>query len=143
MKKAIFMVLFCVVSLAVMAQTGGVVEVRGVETRWEKYDLDEPIYSPRGKKDQRFAYGITFTNKNNFSVTIEAELYQEQYKMDNSYTIVPEKLVNTKSFVLDIGEEYTWKLEFNSYSVQKGAYNDRGHYHDRSHYVKYKSFKNL
>jgi len=140
MKRKILAVLFFLVPFLVMAQSGGLVEVRGVETRWEKYDLDEPIFSQYNRQDQKFAYGITFTNKNNFSVTIDAELMQKPRYNDRNQD---DKLINTKSFVLAPREEYTWKLEFNSYNVQRGAYNDRSSSESPDHYVRFKAFKNL
>jgi len=139
MKGKFLTVLLFLVPFFVMAQSGGLVEVRGVETEWEKYDLDKPIISSwlSNQADQNFAWGVTFTNRNKFSVSIDAELVNNAY-ISTYQRSIPEKIVNTKSFVLSPGEKYTWKLGFPQYDIQKGASDGRYPYS----YVRFTAYRN-
>jgi hypothetical protein len=139
MKGKILVILFFFVPFFVMAQNGGLVEVRGIETEWEKYDLDKPINSSwlSNQADQKFAWGVIFTNRNKFSVSIDAELVNNAYISTYQRSIL-EKIVNTKSFILSPGEKYTWKLCFPQYDIQKGASDGRDPYS----YVRFTAYRN-
>lgn len=84
-------------------------EVRGVLTQQVEYEEDW--------------YGYTFTNENNYSVWVEAELWVEDF-----YNHSPAIITDTKSFTLKRGETYLWR---NNLSREI-----KGHY-----YVKYKAYK--
>lgn len=105
MKKLFFVMLAALsISLCAYAQLK---EVRGVLTKQTEY-----------KNGSITCYGYTFTNENNYSVWIEAELWYSTYDRDNYIT-------NTKSFTLKPGESYLWR-----------TFTDQYHY-----YVKYKAYK--
>jgi len=102
MKKltALFIVLYITASLFALE------EVRGVQTR--------------KTKDSNY-YDFEFVNENDFSVSVEAELYHTCGK--------PARVVvlrDTKNFNLKIGETYRWKTDV---------------YYSCSPYVKYKAYK--
>lgn len=124
MKKTIFALLFFTVSFTVSAQTGtqAFVEVKNVETRWEQYQDDGKNY-----------YGVIFSNKNSFPVTIEAEIWRNH---SFSGGIIP-LITNTKSFVLKAGDEYTWKIGLSYYSGHDGGVLGSSNYY----YIKFKAYK--
>ena len=130
MRKYIFFIILYLVSFTLVAQSGVLVEVRGVETRWASYDSIEPA--------KKSVWGFAFTNMNKFSISIDAELMRNPTDEERRYGIKDDVLVNTKSFVLDPGEEYIWQLEFNHYNIQTGAYMYGGTYFN----VRFKAFRN-
>jgi hypothetical protein len=119
MKKTIMVVIFCTFSLTVFAQTStqGFVEVKGVETSWNKYPGD----------NRKEYYGVTFTNKNSFPVIVEVELWESSSRISN-----------TKSFVLQKDESYLWKLELEYYHASRGGYGGSGSFY---YHIKFKAFK--
>ena len=127
MKRSIFALVFCTVSLVVFAQTStqGFVEVKNVETRWESY-----------KDGSNDLYGVTFTNKNGFPVTIEAELWIN-ISSSNFAPNQTNRIANTKSFVLQKDEEYTWKVGLTRYIGYEGGAS--GGYD--KYFIKFKAYK--
>lgn len=83
-------------------------EVRGVLTQQVRYEEG--------------LYGYTFTNENNYSVWVEAELW-----VKDSYNNPPSMISDTKSFTLKPGETYLWR---NSIEYRYTA----------RYYVKYKAY---
>ena len=77
-------------------------EVKGVETKKVSYESSE-----NGRS--RTKYGHEFSNKNDFQVTIEVELWQAQ--RETKKTIIPAKIVQTISFVLEAGGKYVWECD--------------------------------
>jgi hypothetical protein len=116
-----------VVSFGISAQTSttGFVEVKGVETRWEKYKGD----------DNKDYWGVSFTNKNTFAVTVEAELWRAPYVANNALFLT--YMVNTKSFMLQKDESYLWKLDVDYYRGYYGGYNSS----DFKLYIKFKAYR--
>lgn len=125
MKKAILFILFLIASIPLMAQANNLVEVRGVDMQWVQY-----------RSDGKDVWGVKFTNRNTFSVTVDAELIRNAY-VDRGYT-VPEQIYNTRSIFLNAGENFTWRLDFNNYSESSGAYNSI----IASCHVRFKAYKN-
>ena len=92
-------------------------EVRGVETKLVKYHGSEYNYTwgiwyePNAISDLWFGY--SFRNMNSIPVSVDIELYADvNQKVDysSSYKYV-EKLLTTKTIVLEPGEEYIFKRE--------------------------------
>ena len=112
MKKLFFLMLAALsISLCTYAQLK---EVRGVLTKESYYN--------EGRSECR---GFTFTNENNYSVWIEAELWYAAYNYDNRDS---NRITNTKSFTLKPGETYLWRT-------------DHRNYHDADrYYVKYRAY---
>lgn len=131
-------------------------EVKGVETKVVIYDgpeyraaYDKNSYSFKYHSSTKW-FGFSFYNMNSISVSVEAELYQE----DNG------KMVATKSFNLKPNETYIWKHEnrgdhFKVNAREDGAstawtdskkepaiYSSYGYILD-TYYVKYKAYKIL
>ena len=131
MKKTILAMVFFTVSLVLNAQTTqAFVEVKNVETRWESYK--------EGSSDR---YGIMFSNRNNFPVTVEAELFRYIMFMGGVGSAVAlNQVTNTKSFILDANEEYLWKLDLTRFERNRGAsYIVNGN--EFFEYVLFKAFK--
>ena len=147
MKKAFFLtIVFLVVGTTLtFAQLQ---EVKGVETKWTTYTGNQyevsTYYSYSGRtvkftKDLYFGY--LFHNRNTYSITVESELWLggDNYNRD--------KVVDTKSFVLDADEKYIWKQETNGnfrvYRYIDGSGTppalDKV---DGNYYVKFKAYKN-
>lgn len=109
-------------------------EVRGVETRLKVYNG-----SQYGYYGHYLWYGYAFTNMNSIPVSVDAELYR-----DTSYG---NRLVETKTFVLESQETYIWKFEYNDdFQCIEGANNKQDFPGARNnsytkYYVKYKAYK--
>ena len=125
MKKTIAIVSVLLISLFSLNCFAQLKEVRGVQTRLVKYD----------SSSQPNKYGFEFTNENNYTVWVEAELHTHGFTY--SGIDVQRGVRDTKSFTLKPGETYTWKcgdkMQFSSY----GSYSD---YHEKF-YVKYNAYK--
>lgn len=93
--KRIFVILGLYILTATMVVSAQCVEVKGVETR--------------KKLEPESEMGFVFSNKNNYTVTIEAELRRPTCDGGGAVTYVT---IETKSFVLDVKEEYVWKAPF-------------------------------
>ena len=105
MKKVVVFLGLCILATAsIFAQSVEVLsrEVKGVETKKVSYETIENGIS-------RTKYGHEFTNKNNFIVTVEVELWQAQ--RETKKMIIPAKIVQTTSFVLKEGEKYVWESD--------------------------------
>jgi hypothetical protein len=128
------------ISLRAMTQTGGPVEVKGVETRWVQYKSDNT---------ENDLWGISFTNMNSIPVSIESEVWVRDYTYEQAGTMrvvnEPEHIINTKSFVLKPNEEYLWKLNFTYYGQQGASNNERKSVYGGFiyYYVRFKAFKIL
>lgn len=82
-------------------------EVRGVETKLVQYDGPEyRCYKKYPEKDKYSTkwFGYSFYNMNSIPVSVDAELYREDYY--RGWIIV-----TTKTFVLQSKETYIWKHE--------------------------------
>ena len=79
-------------------------EVKGVETRKVSYVSNE-----NGRS--RTKDGHEFINKNDFQVTVEVELWQAQREVMKRKMIIPEKIVQTITFVLEAGGTYVWESD--------------------------------
>ena len=123
MKGIVFAVLFVMVPFALVAQAqpGGLVEVRGVETRWARYTLGSSINI--SNRTYSHAWGFEFRNMNNFQVTVDAELIRVLFTtgMYNRFRYPSETIANTISLVLDPGEEFIWRLYFSAFNPGSGA----------------------
>jgi hypothetical protein len=131
MKKVIFVLFFYVVSFGVNAQTStpGFVEVKGVETRWEKY---------KGDDNKTEYWGVTFSNKNAFPVTVEVEVWYNTGSAFERFTpSQSSRIANTKSFMLQKDESYLWKLGLDYYQGYSGG--SRSSSND--YYVKFKAYR--
>lgn len=140
MKKLfLFLVVMISVSNLAFAQN----EVRGVETKIAKYE--GPRYPAKG--DCYLWFGYQFTNLNSIPVSVDVELYRS---WNSSYE---DKLITTKTFVIEPKETYIWKFEHN---VDFRVYYTRGDYRDNdrieketirdenhhyTYYVRYKAYK--
>lgn len=142
MKKLfLFLVVMISVSNLALAQN----EVRGVETKLAKYE--GPRYSAEG--DCYLWFGFQFTNFNSIPVSVDVELYRSW----NSSC--EDKLITTKTFVIEPKETYIWKFEHNddfrvyySYSsdirrgydrIEKETIRDQHRHY--TYYVRYKAYK--
>jgi len=110
MKRVI--VILCLYITSVIIVYAQSVEVRGIET-------DSVITYEDGDYRQ---WGFSFTNKNNFKVSVEAELW---YRNDNYNK---NELLDTKDFIINAGTTYIWDKHFTTYMVV-------------SCFVKYKAYK--
>ncbi len=82
-------------------------EVRGVETKLVQYDGPEyKCYDKRSETDKYSTkwFGYSFYNMNSIPVSVDAELYRQDYY--RGWIIV-----TTKTFVLQSKETYIWKHE--------------------------------
>lgn len=82
-------------------------EVRGVETKLVQYDGPEyKSYDEHSETDKYSTkwFGYSFYNMNSIPVSVDAELYREDYY--RGWVIV-----DTKTFVLQSKETYIWKHE--------------------------------
>lgn len=104
--KKILVLIFSVVCIMTNVNAQ---EVRGVETKLVKYHGSEYENYP-GTSDLWFGY--SFRNMNSIPVSVDIELYADvEQKIDfNNYQYV-EKLLTTKTIVLEPGEEYIFKRE--------------------------------
>lgn len=111
MKKILLMMLAVLsIGLCAYAQLN---EVRGVLTKEVTYKSGSSYYC-----------GYSFTNENNYSVWIEAELWIKTASYENKDNYISD----TKSFTLKPGETYLWR-------------NEIGEVHRHGYYVKYKAYK--
>ena len=129
MKKimAVLTVLMCLTSTNVFAQLK---EVRGVQTRVVEYQSD--------KKEKDVGYnrhGFEFKNENNYPVWVEVELCTNGFNY--SCGTENEGTYDTKSFTLNAGESYIWKVGDKYIWFCFNSYKD---YYDK-YYVKYKAYK--
>lgn len=106
-------------------------EVRGVQTRVVRYyDTDRA----------RELHGFEFKNENNYSVWVEAELCTNGYYYGGMDRPKAAGTYDTKSFTLQAGESYVWKVGDRMYwecGYVGGQYCD---YYEE-YYVKYKAYK--
>ena len=104
--KKILVLIFSVVCIMTNVNAQ---EVRGVETKLVKYHGSEYKHDS-GTRDLWFGY--SFRNMNSIPVSVDIELYADvQHKNPyGSYDYV-EKLLTTKTIVLEPGEEYIFKRE--------------------------------
>lgn len=122
-------------------------EVKGVETKWDVYDVKINDYN----KTEWF--GHSFYNMNGFHVSVEAELYMIYYRQYDSgrysgdfLCVMDAILIDTKTFNLAPEETYIWKQERNSdfkKTDKKYPHSDseRSRGEAISYYVKYKAYK--
>lgn len=112
--KKILVLIFSVVCIMTNVNAQ---EVRGVETKLVKYHGSEYDYyfskfgdDRRGTSDLWFGY--SFRNMNSIPVSVDIELYADvkQEIRYGTYEYV-EKLLTTKTIVLEPGEEYIFKRE--------------------------------
>ena len=139
--KKIFMLLVVVLGFTTQSYAQ-LIEVRGVETRWTSYD------GPRHYSDSGKAYmwkGCEFSNLNNFSVSVDAELWRYYYLRDVGYNSVK---VHTKTFVLKPQETFLWKYEADRLMWGSGIpnlfnkdYSSNSPEYDYGFYVVYKAYK--
>lgn len=104
--KKILVLIFSVVCIMTNVNAQ---EVRGVETKLVKYHGSE-YYTEEGTRDLWFGY--SFRNMNSIPVSVDIELYADVLQ-DNPYGSYDEveKLLTTKTIVLEPGEEYIFKRE--------------------------------
>lgn len=133
MKKTLLLV--CL-TLSMFATSAFAQEVRGIETRRVTYQ--GPRYNCGSSYDTY--YGFEFRNLNSIKVSVDIELYHQGEENN------PDKLIDTKSIVLNPDETYVYKRESDK-SFRKG-YCDDGYscadgYHNDIHYfyVRYKAYK--
>lgn len=136
MKKiiAVLTVLMCFASANAFAQLK---EVRGVQTRvikYEKNDIEKEIYSD-GKWGKTI-HGFEFKNENNYPVWVEAELCTNGYDYRDDGKIEA-GTYDTKSFTLNPGETYVWKI--GDKMIKHNGYANYDRYDN--YYVKYKAYK--
>lgn len=108
-------------------------EVKGVTSRIACYDNCEKQY------DSEKTYGFEYENFNSFAVTIEAEKWRNGFGRTSGY---PDFLAETKTFILQPGEKYVWKVEMQG---TVGDYSPNlGHtpLAKEGFYTKFKAFKN-
>lgn len=115
-------------------------EVRGVETKISKYE--GPRYTVNG--DHYLWFGYQFTNLNSIPVSVDVELYRSWYSSDYE-----DKLITTKTFVIEPKGTYIWKFEHNDdfhvyyyyrgYDKEKETLRDEHHHY--TYYVRYKAYK--
>lgn len=135
MKKTLLLV--CL-TLSMFATSAFAQEVRGIETRRVTYQ--GPRYNDIGSSYYDTYYGFEFRNLNSIKVSVDIELYQQGEKNN------PDKLIDTKSIVLNPDETYVYKRESDN-SFRKGnkddGYSCAGGYHNDIHYfyVRYKAYK--
>ena len=109
--KKILVLIFSVVCIMTNVNAQ---EVRGVETKLVKYHGSEYNYK-YGKYSSSYPgtsdlwFGYSFRNMNSIPVSVDIELYAD-VKQDYTYEYV-EKLLTTKTIVLEPGEEYIFKRE--------------------------------
>lgn len=135
MKKLfLFLVVMISVSNLAFAQN----EVRGVETKISKYE--GPRYRVTG--DHYLWFGYQFTNMNSIPVSVDVELYRSWYSSNYE-----DKLITTKTFVIEPKETYIWKFEHNDdfqvYCYDSGYDREKetiGEY-NYTYYVRYKAYK--
>lgn len=128
MKKAFLLSLFLLAST--VCSFAQLKEVRGVETK-------RTAYNKTGDKTDYF--GFTFTNKNKYPVSIDVELWYQGHPYfywtgDNPKE--DPRIVQTKAFILEAGEEYLWKTDLANGSGPVAHY-----WSPDKYYVKYKAYK--
>lgn len=121
---AVLTVLMCFASTSVFAQLK---EVRGVQTRVVKYQ--------NNNGSER--HGFEFKNENNYTVWVEAELCTNGFEVCFGNEVINRGTYDTKSFTLNAGESYIWKVGDKFFYKCCG---DWGDFYDR-YYVKYKAYK--
>jgi hypothetical protein len=146
MKKILIIAGLCMIAATnAFAQC---VEVKGVETKIVCYaDCNPKDESKLGawvsgmvSGSNLYKYpksGFKFTNMSKYQVTIEAEFWKQQEE-NGSYdnkTIIPAKIIQPKTFVLEAGEEYVWKVGM------EASYQNENYGTFNNHYVKFKAFK--
>lgn len=120
-KKLILASLFVLASttfIFAQQQSGGCVEVKGVETR-------------RVDAEKEYEVGFEFSNLNNYEITVEAELRNSANTAVGYETVVKD----TKSFVLKANEKYVWVCDRLHYYLVNGLRRQG------ETYVKFKAFK--
>ena len=135
-------------TLSMFATSAFAQEVRGVETRRVTYE------GPRYKCYDHYYYtyyGFEFHNLNSVKVSVDIELYLQGSGTDKLGQPKPDKLIDTKSIVLNPDETYVYKRESDD-SFWKGEHDDGiscNYFHNvygyciRDYYVKYKAYKLL
>jgi hypothetical protein len=112
------------------------VEVKGVETKQVCYEGCNPDGSFDGWRNGGTYYtpivGFNFNNLNKYQVTIEAELWWKGYTNEKEDPNVQQ----TKTFVIEAGENYVWKVGL---KVDSWDYKNSNSPHNC--YVKFKVFK--
>lgn len=124
---AVLTVLMCFASANAFAQ---LTEVRGVQTRVVEYKSDNyDNYDLHGKR-----HGFEFKNENTYPVWVEAELCTNGYWKGE----IRAGTYDTKSFTLQAGESYVWKVGDKMIKFLTGSA-----YYDKSdqYYVKYRAYK--
>lgn len=130
MKKVLLIV--CL-TLSMFAISAFAQEVRGIETRRVTYE--GPQYEEDGRWYTTY-YGFEFHNLNSIKVSVDIELYKR-----NKYE--PDKLIDTKSIVLNLDETYVYKREGDC-TFRKGTHPDGISIcwdYIQDYYVKYKAYK--
>lgn len=120
---AVLSVLMCFASTNVFAQLK---EVRGVQTRMVEYRNNEG-------KDR---HGFEFKNENSYPVWVEAELCTNGFEYGVPTYVIKKGTYDTKSFTLNAGESYIWKVgdKLIHYSYYEYDLHDE-------YYVRYKAYK--
>lgn len=111
--KKILVLIFSVVCIMTNVNAQ---EVRGVETKLVKYhgsEYDYESYSGSYAGTSDLWFGYSFRNMNSIPVSVDIELYAD-VKPDYFADQYVEKLLTTKTIVLEPGEEYIFKQESNS-----------------------------
>ena len=96
---------------ATISSFAQVQEVKGVATRLACYDNCEK----QGDRDK--TYGFEYENLNKFAVTIEAEKWRNGFGLGESENGF---IAETKTFVLDPGEKYIWKVNIQGHIAMIG-----------------------
>ena len=125
---AVLTVLMCFASTSAFAQLK---EVRGVQTRVVEY---------QGEYNKDVGYirhGFEFKNENNYAVWVETELCTNGYWGEE----IKAGTYDTKSFTLQAGESYVWKVGDKMVQYCSGV--SWPGYIDQyaQYYVKYKAYK--
>ncbi len=129
--KKVFVFLSMVLALCSIDSTAQ--EVRGIESRRVIYNGPQYRYSYNWSHDLRSSteyYGWEFYNRNSIPVSLDIELW---------YNVDGDKIVQTKSVVLESGEKYIFKFDGQDSTVKHDVtYNGYG---IGAYYVKYKAYK--
>lgn len=127
---AVLTVLMCFASTNAFAQLK---EVRGVQTRVVEYQSDQ-YYQRLGYE----RHGFEFKNENSYPVWVEAELCTNGFSYTYGGVQRDAGTYDTKSFTLNAGESYIWKVGDKLLRCEVG-YNYYDYYDN--YYVKYKAYK--
>jgi hypothetical protein len=137
MVKKIFLI--GILMASTMLVSAQCVEVKGVETEMVCYENcnpnDEDNWSgwTQAGTTKYPKIGFKFSNMNKYQVTIEAELWNTNAEELYSSIELKESINKTKTFVLEAGEDYVWKVSLSAEGELRYRY--------KNNYVKFKTFK--